>query len=203
MLGLRWFVLALTMLAGLGVTLQLLYGKVETHLLFNRCHTPIFDLTMPYITFIGDAAMFIVANFFVIRRDRKFGWRMAVAGIVTGAMVIFLKQGVFASFDRPSLVLVGHNLHLINGVNLYKHNSFPSGHAAMAFCMVTSLALWQRKEHWEIVWLLVGLLAAYSRVYLSQHFFIDIVAGAWLGFGLALATFVIWEFQSQRRLMAQ
>ena len=191
------------MLGGVGVSLHILYGRVSTHLLFNAFHTSFFDLTMPYITFIGDAVVFIAANVFVLRRDRKFGWRMAVAGLLTGAIVMTLKQGVFPGFNRPSLVMVGYNLHLIDGVDLYRHNSFPSGHSSMAFSLVTSLSLWLRKEFWVITALFIGLLAAYSRVYLSQHFFEDIVAGAWLGFTVSFATFVFWEFLSQRRLMAK
>jgi membrane-associated phospholipid phosphatase len=42
------------------------------------------------------------------------------------------------------------------------------------------------KQKWATYLMMaIGILVAFSRVYISQHFIQDTVAGAWIGFGLA------------------
>ncbi|MEJ7660925.1 MAG: phosphatase PAP2 family protein [Hymenobacter sp.] len=44
-----------------------------------------------------------------------------------------------------------------------------------------------KDKRWGYVFLLLAALAAYSRVYLAQHFVEDVFAGSILGTGLTLA----------------
>ena len=69
-------------------------------------------------------------------------------------------------------------IRTIEGYPVYEWNSFPSGHAASAFTLavVLSYVLPYRRRHWIVVPL--AALTAFSRVYLSQHFIEDIMAGA-------------------------
>ena len=78
-------------------------------------------------------------------------------------------------------------------------NSFPSGHAStfFVFCTCCALILAYHYKHQDIqnnrrTWLLMNLLmlslvvlaalGGYSRVYLSQHFLLDVCVGSIIGF---------------------
>src|SRR5690606_26118078 len=82
---------------------------------------------------------------------------------------------------RPSKILEG-KLNLIEGVDLHSAYSFPSGHATVSFAMFIFLAYLFRNYRWaQGIFAILAVLAAYSRVHISQHFVEDIVAGAFLG----------------------
>lgn len=116
-----------------------------------------------------------------------------------GAVLQILKH--FFSFDRPISAFENYPnmvLPLVQGVDMHHSNSFPSGHASTFFvfftCCALILAYHYKKEdnHNRWTWFLINLamvamvilaaLGAYSRVYLSQHFLLDICVGSFIGF---------------------
>jgi membrane-associated phospholipid phosphatase len=91
-------------------------------------------------------------------------------------------------------------LPLVEDVNMHHSNSFPSGHASTFFVFFTCAALlltylYQQKDphcrnrrSWMLmniimlILLTLAALGAYSRVYLSQHFLLDVCVGSIIGF---------------------
>ena len=74
--------------------------------------------------------------------------------------------------------------------------SFPSGHAMSAFAVAGAVALLAPRLRWPVLGL--AALIAFSRVYLGVHFWIDVLAGAALGFAVGLG--VAWPLhRSDRR----
>lgn len=67
--------------------------------------------------------------------------------------------------------------------------SFPSGHTAAAFVMVTAVAAWFPTL--LVVMLPLALLIGISRVYLGVHYPSDVLAGAALGISSAEIAFAI------------
>jgi membrane-associated phospholipid phosphatase len=182
------FIMALVMLLGIGAVMHSLNGRTGTHLLLNGYHNLIFDIAMPYITWLGDFLFLsIIAILFLIKRRWAWWIQLTMAGALTGILTQTLKMGVFPTFDRPSVVLMAEQLHLIEGVDLYRKYSFPSGHSAIAFALAITLLYISKERRFALPLLILALLAAYSRVYLSQHFLEDIVAGAWIGSLVAFA----------------
>ncbi len=74
------------------------------------------------------------------------------------------------------------------------YNSLPSGHTMSAFACYGFLSLFLiSKGHtrWAIGAMLIAAGAGISRIFLVQHFLIDVVAGAIIGTILALGVFFI------------
>jgi membrane-associated phospholipid phosphatase len=102
--------------------------------------------------------------------------------IVSGFVVQILKRTVFADIVRPVEFFKNiADLYLVPGIKQNCCNSFPSGHSATAFGMMVMFALVAKKNYVKMLVLFLACLIAYSRMYLSQHFLIDIMAGSFIG----------------------
>ena len=86
-------------------------------------------------------------------------------------------------------VPVVENVHLLVGCGGGK--SFPSSHAVNNFAVATLFAFFYRRARiWLYLW---AFLVAFSRVAVGVHFPLDILAGALIGSGIALAVFWLWK----------
>jgi membrane-associated phospholipid phosphatase len=81
-------------------------------------------------------------------------------------------------------------LHLVEGVNLHSLQSFPSGHTATAFSVFFFLALILKSKPLKFSMFLLAIIVAYSRVYISQHFLVDITAGSIIAVTVMFFTFI-------------
>lgn len=168
--------------------LLLVFGKNELFLLQNDLHHPLADWLAPWLTHLGDG-LFAFAVFLWLL---TVNYRSALTAIFCFSLVLLLiqtgKQLVFEDALRPAayFAALGQEIRLIEGVKVHLHNSFPSGHAASAFVLFTFLALeWSNKRAGWLL-LLAAVLIAYTRIYLSQHFMGDVLAGACIGASVAL-----------------
>ena len=95
-------------------------------------------------------------------------------------MVQVIKNLVNA--PRPRIFFEqGQYLHFIDGVSLSGVSSFPSGHTATAFAIATVLVLFMKNRNRQVLVLVMALLVGYSRIYLAQHFILDILIGSIIG----------------------
>ena len=100
-------------------------------------------------------------------------------------------------------------LPLVDGVSMHHSNSFPAGHTATFFVFFTCCALLMAYQYWlrteknnGKTWVLmnVGLLGlltlaalgGYSRIYLSQHFLMDVCVGSIIGFLVPCFVFFLY-----------
>lgn len=166
--------------------LLLAYSKEESHLLLNAFHSVPADMFFKYCTHLGDGAFFAV--FIVIFSFVRLRWSLyiASAALMTLVSVYVLKKQLFKGMPRPSAYIDVDLLHLVEGVKMHSTNSFPSGHTITAFAIFIILALISKKGYIRSFFVLVAVLAGYSRVYLSQHFIVDIYFGALIGIVIAV-----------------
>jgi membrane-associated phospholipid phosphatase len=158
------------------------YSKPDIHIWLNGHHSGFSDWVFSHVTFLGDGIFVIcvaVALLFYSLRSSVF---LLTAYLSTGLVVQVLKKIVFADCQRP--VKYFHDtvqLHLVEGVRLLNDHSFPSGHSASAFALFLSLAIISRNRFLKVICFFIACTVAYSRVYLSQHFLVDIFAGSLIG----------------------
>jgi membrane-associated phospholipid phosphatase len=163
-----------------------LIEKEDIHLYLNKYHTPFLDFTFKYITYLGDGIMFAVLIIYFFFISKKESLKYAISGVLTLIIATITKRLIFIKSARPVEYFGEENLHLIKGVKMAHWHSFPSGHAITVFIISALLITSIKNKKQQIFIVFCALLAGYSRVYLSQHFLIDIFAGSIIGVVLAL-----------------
>ena len=170
-------------LAGLCVFLWL--GKEEPHQFLNSYHTPYLDLAFKYVTHLGHGFIPIMAFLLLLLVRYSWALGLGVSSLIMGIFVQMLKRSVFAGDHRPAMFFQDGKLPSIEGIDLMLHHSFPSGHAATALCICLSFALFVKQKWATYFFMILALLIAFSRVYISQHFIQDTIVGSWIGFIMA------------------
>lgn len=172
-----------------GIVFLSLYRKAEIHLYLNSLHSPFGDWLFKWGTYAGDGWVFLPALFPVLLAKRKFLLGYLLAALLTLFSVAGLKN--YFKEPRPARYFEGETeLHLVQDVKMHYARSFPSGHTTTAFVCFGYLAFLSPRAGLQLALALLSLMVAYSRIYLSQHFLADTVAGAALGTGIALLTYL-------------
>ncbi|SNR15367.1 phosphatase PAP2 family protein [Tenacibaculum jejuense] len=181
------------------VLLVALYNKADLHLILNSYHSSFFDVFFKYSTFLGDGIMFAVLAIIFLFVKRKMTLVFVVGGLLTLVITHFFKKIIFKGVARPAEFLGLENLHLIDGVKIAFWNSFPSGHTITAFTIFAILCLYFRKCVSQYIWILLAIIAGISRVYLSQHFLMDIFVGSILGIVIGFVSMSLF-FPERKRV---
>lgn len=169
----------------------LTYEKSELQLIANTYYSTFFDFVFYILThsveFWGCLIIYVLIAFYK-------SYKYAIIGLLTyasaGLVTQILKRNVFPEFKRPTVNI--ENLRLIPEYFNYEQASnfsFPSGHTTVAFALFIFLTLIVKNKKWGIVFGIMACAVAYSRVYLSQHYFIDILAGSLIGTVVTLFSF--------------
>jgi membrane-associated phospholipid phosphatase len=157
-------------------------NKISLHTFFNAWNHASFDKVFFTTNYIGEgitAAFFAVLLLFY---SWKSGLFIALSAAGSGLITQLLKRFVFADFKRPAAFMEQmQELQIPAFVKLHYAHSFPSGHATTAFALCCALSLVLKKRGLTLVFVFLAFIGAYSRVYLSQHFFMDIVVGGIIG----------------------
>lgn len=160
------------------IVLSYLGGKEELFLLLNHNLGTTADFFFHYITYLGDGIMWVPFGLLVLYFRRKIFPMVLFAILISTAVVQFGKHYVFANEARPTAVITDQALvHTVEGVELHKSNSFPSGHNTTAFSIYLLACLVLRARYFWLPGFFLALLTGYSRVYLAQHFPLDAGAG--------------------------
>ncbi|MDP4208028.1 MAG: phosphatase PAP2 family protein [Bacteroidota bacterium] len=158
------------------------YSKWDIHFWFNQHYSTFGDYFFKYLTYLGDGAFLpLFVGIMALIRFR-FALLLVLVFLLSGLAVQLLKHFAFSDISRPAeMIKAGIQLHLVPGVKMYSYNSFPSGHSATAFGVLISFAFVFKQGWAKMLMLIFACLIAYSRVYLSQHYLIDIMAGSFIG----------------------
>jgi membrane-associated phospholipid phosphatase len=177
-----WFILPYLVLILLLLFLHLCLTKSTIHLFINSHNSAFLDLFFKYITILGHGffTMAIVCIFLFFHYRKSL--IVFLAFIVSGIIVQSLKTTIFAESLRPTGYFEGKTaLHLVEGVYQLYIQSFPSGHSASAFALFLCLAAFTKSKLLKFLLFTIASLTAFSRVYLSQHFLVDAMAGSFIG----------------------
>jgi undecaprenyl-diphosphatase len=155
---------------------------------------PILDLSMQSITEAGDVYYMLGFSIvlLIIKRTRRLGLALMILLVMTTLLTGYIKCGV--DRDRPTLDFTGTPFPIELSEDTFAlfceggfNASFPSGHAARAtiFGLILGYVLSERFPRGCYLLLLYPILMSISRIYVMQHFPMDVIGGAILGILLA------------------
>ncbi len=200
----------------MGLTCALSFvPKQELHLALNiDMHSAFGDTFFMYFTKVAEYAPYI---FVIILLFYSFDWAITAALGQLGATLTTQAIKHFINAPRPKTFFETQypelipQLHWVDGVNMHTWLSFPSGHTTAFFSMFFLLSLLlcdslaaEEKEKSSHSWLpallqilcfVFALTGGYSRIYLSQHFAADVLAGCIVGVLLSVLFYcTTWQW---------
>ena len=185
----------------LGIAL-LIIPKAELHLALCQPHTTGLDTIVPIITNLVDWLPYLCVILLLFYR---VGWATFLASNLLLSTVIVQPIKHIVCAPRP-LTWFAENmpdvtLPLVEGVRMNHWLSFPSGHTTTFFVLFYSLSIILCAENvtgkmiLSFLCFLCASFGAYTRIYLSQHFALDIFAGILIA---VCSTLVLYFFLVKR-----
>jgi membrane-associated phospholipid phosphatase len=187
------------------------------HFINGTLANPFFDWLMPVLS--GRGVPWLIAVIIALPLVLSFGSRrlkvcalllVLIISVGNGLVIDTIKNSVART--RPFVTLPdarlfgeagkGYVAPMADGAlpATASHNSMPSAHAANCFALATLAFLFYRRSGWVLFPFATSV--AFSRVYNGVHYPSDVLAGAILGAGYAIALLVViqmtWNFLGKK-----
>jgi membrane-associated phospholipid phosphatase len=167
--------------------------KGDETIFFSSLHTGIADVCFKWITRMAEAPMLALIIILALRFGYGKGLLVALNNLLVFAFVLLFKEVIFAHAPRPAAFFEGkQQLNFVQGVEIWRDNSFPSGHTAAAFALFFMLSIITPNKKWSVLFFALALLVGISRIYLLEHFLTDVYFGSVLGVGITAAFYLIF-----------
>ncbi len=189
----RYFFLGFALFMTGGSFYLILASRTGSFLYLNEHHNSLLDFFFINYTNLGDGIFsLILVGLFLLLRRFNFAWQILAAYIISGLVSQLLKHLINSPRPR-AFFQAGNHIHIIDNITATGNSSFPSGHATSAFALATILALLSNDKKLSCLYLFAAILVAYSRIYLSQHFLDDVLAGAVIGLFVAIVVYSFFK----------
>jgi len=178
-----------------GSIIILVFPKLEIQKFTNSFYHPIGNSIFQFLSHIAEGWFTIPLLIYLLIKS----WRQFIfIGIIYGVSAFL--TGIFKHFlwfiERPFGVLdlkLSKTYKWVPGLDLHTVKSFPSGHTTTAFCLLFGLALIIKNKKIGVALMILACLIGISRTYLSLHFLMDLISGAFLGVATALGMYYIFK----------
>jgi len=188
-----------------GIMLIVYYIDVPLSVIISKIADSRFRAFFSRITVFGSFTFIFSVNIFLIllclfrqyltknsnvTDEYKNLTKLVIFGALAQTFTAIIIQALKFLFGRmrPFYYLI-HNKpnHQFTFLNFqYEFVSFPSGHSAGIWALITCLLIIFKKNKYSILLIIPGVLVSLSRLMLNLHFLSDILVGALLGIGLSL-----------------
>lgn len=176
------------------VIVLIFIDKDEVELFINSISLPFFDKFFYWITFLGHGTFASILLILMLLKNYYHSLYLFFTLILVAFFSNLFKRIIFFQHLRPMWNLYYDDLHRVifeAPVNYLR--SFPSGHAMTVFAVAFILAVIFNKRIYTYILFLVAVIVCISRIYLLQHYFVDIVWGSLIGISSAYLGIIITE----------
>lgn len=192
----RFFFIPYLLLVAICLIIKLTHTREDIFFAVNARNWPWADTIAPYITDIGDGWTTIAISAVLLLFSYRKAFVLAGSYALSSGIVAQPLKYIFSA-PRPKLYFHDQlsHIHFVAGVNQLSYHSFPSGHTVTAFSTAIVVTYCAKNKSWGLPLLVLAVLVAYSRMYLSQHFFEDVTAGSVIG----VVVTIIWLYWVDNR----
>ena len=153
-------------------------GRIPVFLLLNKDFGSIADTLLLGFTYLAEGWIwipyFVIVGWF-FKKDKAI---IVYSFVISTLFTQIPKLLLFPHITRPIASGIDiHLIHTVKGVEMHQLSSFPSGHTATAFTIfLLTIYLFDQKKL-ILIGLIYAMLCGYSRIYLGQHFPMDVGGG--------------------------
>jgi membrane-associated phospholipid phosphatase len=177
----KHFIIAVVLSISLAASLfsmSMLWGKNEAFLYLNANLGLVADKVFEYSSYLAEG-WFWIPYFIVLvglyKKDTAF---ILMNFLVSTLLTQFAKNYIFNTAMRPMASgLDATQIHTVPGVEIHTFNSFPSGHTATAFTLFILTTYLFPNKYALTIGIVYAIVCGYSRIYLAQHFPLDLAGG--------------------------
>lgn len=189
-----WFLIPVLLFLNAGLLLLLLIPYGYEVLYLNPLRTEPLNTFFRWCTKLGEVPAFVLLGLTSMLWRFRYAFLIALAGLIISPSSYILKDRI--GTDRPITYFEKQGIReaviTVPGVPLNGgQTSFPSGHTMAAFGIFGLIAmLSSRRLPWlglACAW--TAILVAISRIFLVQHFLVDVLGGIVFGYAVAL---LVW-----------
>ena len=173
----------------------LFIGFDSVTLAILEIHNSQLDSLLLYVTKWAEWPVIVLALSLAFWQLGKRGWMWVIAFATEGLIIQAAKYLI--NWPRPAIKFP-QEVRQIPGITLSQWKAFPSGHTAAAFfATAVILSIWHNKspEFIKVPLILMAFGVGYSRIYLGQHSFEDVLAGATAGLWLFWAFYQLFYYK--------
>ena len=173
--------LSLTMATMLFVT-SIALSREAVFLMLNRDLGNFGDYLFNFFSHLAEGWIWIPYFMFLFGWYKKDAIFILLNFLISTLLTQIPKNFIWDKISRPIASGIPlDEIHTVPGVVMHSWNSFPSGHTATAFTLFL-LTVYLFPTKWTFaIGIIYAIICAYSRVYLGQHFPMDLGGGMLVG----------------------
>ena len=158
--------------------MSLVWGKNEAFLYLNANLGLVADKVFEYSSYLAEGWIWIPYFILLVglyKKDKAF---ILMNFLISTLLTQFAKNFIFTTAMRPMASgLDATQIHTVPGVEIHTFNSFPSGHTATAFTLFILTTYLFPNKYALSIGIVYAIVCGYSRIYLAQHFPLDLAGG--------------------------
>ncbi len=154
------------------------FGRIPVFLFLNTDGGALMDQFFKWATWGAEGWVWIPFLAIVFGWFKKDAKLIVLNFLLSTLLTQIPKRLIWDTITRPiASGMPLNDIHTVPGVVMHAYNSFPSGHTATAFTLFL-LTIYLFPTKWVFsIGSIFAMICAYSRVYLGQHFPMDLGGG--------------------------